>query len=274
MLRPTRSRTTAAAVWFAVAALLLPGGAGAQTAPAPPSPVAVEVPAGTVAVVRRADGSVYSAITEAQHARFFGAAVSMSQQRPFAKAVPLVPPAFDACVNGKRWFEGGGRPRTKKARLRRCAAAHHEAQDTAVQQLLSLTWIMAEAERRGIVFTERRYARERRTIIDGQFGDAKGYRRWLRETTLIEADVRLNILSQLGQAAIIRQIYDSVPKFKDPARQLEAEQVSIEEFRTEFLLRGRASTTCSASYAALPACTGQSDADAPESGAEQPDLRW
>lgn len=232
------------------------------------------MPPGIVAVVRREDGSIHAAIGEAQYLRFFGAAAAQAQERPLANTVPLVPPTFEACVNGKRWIDAGGRPRTQKARLRRCAAQYRDLQNTAVQQLLNLTWLTAEAERRAIVFTERRYARERREIVEQQFGGSKPYRRWLRSSGLVEADVRLNILGQLAQVAIIRQISDSVPKFKDPAKQQEAQQVSLDEFRTEFLLRGQASTTCGALYAALAACTGQSEGDAPETGAEQPDLRW
>lgn len=263
--RPLRSLPRPLVLTVVLAAMLGPATALGQT---PPVLASAEVPPGAVAVVRGDSGAVFATIGEAQYERFFSAALSQAQQRPSAKAVPLVAPDFAACVHStNRWAGSGERPRTQGARRRACARKHAEISNTAVRQLLSLNWIAAEADRRVMVFTERRLARAIRTIINVQFDGRRGYERFLRDSTLNDDDVRLEVLAQLAQTAIVRQIKepwadsDASEDLDDRIEAQEAQQRAINEFRTDFLLRSAEATTCAPAYATLPACTDDPNDD-------------
>lgn len=238
------------------------------------APLAPEaLPADAFAVVRADDGTPFFMIPRAQYERFYLAAVGQQQQRSVRRLVPLVPPRFQACVealkdgrldapsagDGIRYAQTGGELRST------CAEREAEARNNAAQQVLNLTWIKAEMQRRRIALTERRIAREQHKVADEQFGGPAGFRKFLARSGLQSTDIRLNLVAQLGQAAIVRQLEAQVaavaPGLTRRA-ELEAEveraehmQLVIDRFRSVFIRASFARTVCAAAFQPLRACS-------------------
>jgi hypothetical protein len=195
--------------------------------------------------------------------RFQGGVIAAVDQ---AAAPPIDPPRYARCVAAlaRRGTVRPGSRRAECRRLDRRSRAH------AARQLLDLTWVVAEADRRSIRFTARRLARAHREAIE-LFDGSAGFARFLRDTGLNEADIRLNELSQLAQTAIARQISGSVdPTGLSELELAEHQQIAIDIFREQFFARWSGATTCAPAYASLPSCAPPAADPAPTSGAFPP----
>lgn len=159
---------------------------------------------GDVAVISTDNGEI--AITKAQYTRFFNAALSQAQQKKIAEVTPLVAPDFKACVAEKRKEipAESQRKKTSDATLRKqCQTQYDQVRNQAMQQIINLDWVKAEAERQGLKLRKAEIARELNNVIKQSFGNQKGYESFLKESGLTQADVDLNIIGQIGQQKIV-----------------------------------------------------------------------
>lgn len=164
-------------------------------------------PAGDVAVIQTDHGDI--PITKAQFQRFFNASLSQAQQKPVAQTTPLVAPDFKACIAAKRKDipAESQRKKTSDATLKKqCKQQYDQLQNQALQQIINLDWVKAEAARRGINFRKAEIQRELQSVIKQSFGSQKGYTDFLKQSGLTEEDVELNLVGQLGQQKIIAQL--------------------------------------------------------------------
>ena len=169
---------------------------------------------GDVAVIKTDNGNIN--ISKAQFQRFFNASLSQAQQKPLAQTTALVPPKFDKCVAEKRKAipAESQRKKTSDASLRKqCKTQYDQVRNTAMQQVINLNWIKAEAERRGIKFRNAEVKLALDGVIKQSFGGQKGYEQFLQQSGLNPDDVKLNILGQqLGQQKIVAQLQKDVKK--------------------------------------------------------------
>ncbi|MBJ7471996.1 MAG: peptidyl-prolyl cis-trans isomerase [Solirubrobacteraceae bacterium] len=166
-------------------------------------------PEGDVAVVKT-DAAELS-ISEAEYKRFFGAALSQAQQTSVKETTPLVAPDFKACIAEKKKEipDDSQRKKTSDADLKKqCEEQYEQTRNTAMQQLINLNWIKAEADRRGVEFRKAEVARELNNIITQQFQGQEGYKNFLTQSGLNRDDVELNVIAQLGQTKIVADLQE------------------------------------------------------------------
>jgi foldase protein PrsA len=162
---------------------------------------------GDVAVIKTDNGEI--SISKEQFQRFFNASLSQAQQKELTKTTPLVAPDFKACVAEKRKEipADSQRKKTSDATLRKqCEEQYDQVRNQAMQQIINLDWVKAEAERQGIAFRKAEVARELNNVIKQSFGDQKGYENFLKQSGLNKDDVNLNIIGQLGQTKIVAEL--------------------------------------------------------------------
>ncbi|MDO9357190.1 MAG: hypothetical protein Q7T55_26070 [Solirubrobacteraceae bacterium] len=148
--------------------------------------------------------------------------------------------------------------RTHRAELaNRSVGSSPATRNAALQGLLTQHWVVGELQRRRISFTERRIDRAREEIVRDQFEGWDGYRRFLKKYGYTRADVRRNIVVDLGQQAILRQLGPTpAPGLdaSDDLEQMEQQQAAIDAFRAAFQAGWWTRTTCAAEVASLPVC--------------------
>lgn len=151
-------------------------------------------------------------VSKAQFDRFYKAALSQAQQKPIAQLTALTPPDFKACVAEKQKAlpADSQRKTSTKASKAACEKQYTEVRNTAMQQVINLNWIKGEAARRGITFRKSELTRELNTVIKTSFKNQAGYQEFLKTSGLNDEDVRLNIVSQLGQTKIVAQLQKEV----------------------------------------------------------------
>lgn len=162
---------------------------------------------GDVAVIKTDNGEI--TISKDQFQRFFNASLSQAQQKEVSKVTPLVAPDFKACVDEKRKAipAESQRKKTSDATLRKqCEDQYDQVRNQAMQQIINLDWVKAEAERQGLEFRKAEIARELNNVIKQSFGDQKGYEKFLKQSGLNAEDVNLNIIGQLGQTKIVGEL--------------------------------------------------------------------
>ncbi len=242
---------------------LLPASASAMPTPtanvvipipvlAPLAPQAI--PAEAFAVLRDDSGVPFVALRRDQFERFYRSTLAMHQSRAVSRMIEPVPPHFDACVRAlRRGVELGetGRPASDSARRRVCAALRESTRDSAARQLMSLHWILGEAQRERIALTESRIHHERMRIARDQFSGLGGLQAFLIKSGYASSDIRLNIVAQLSQTALVTKIRERLGPARDD---IEAESRAIDAFRGTFYAGWYARTACAPDFASLPAC--------------------
>lgn len=162
---------------------------------------------GDVAVIKTDNGEI--TISKEQYQRFFNASLSQSQQKEVSKLTPLVAPEFKACVAEKKKAipAESQRKKTSDATLRKqCETEYDQIRNAAMQQIINLDWVKAEAERQGIEFRKAEITRELNNVIKQSFQNQKGFEAFLKQSGLNAEDVNLNIVGQLGQTKIVAEL--------------------------------------------------------------------
>lgn len=161
---------------------------------------------GDVAVVKTDSGDIE--ISQAAFDRFYKYGLSQAQQKAVKEITPLQAPDFKACVaEKKKAIPKDSQRKTKDSELKKqCEEQYEQVRNQALQQLVNLNWIKAEADNRGIEFRKAEVARQLNNIITTQFQGEEGYKQFLTQSGLSKEDVELNVLAELGQQKIVAEL--------------------------------------------------------------------
>jgi parvulin-like peptidyl-prolyl isomerase len=88
-------------------------------------------------------------------------------------------------------------------------------QEAAISDLLLGIWVRGEAEERGIEVTDREIDEELQTVIEQQFGDQKGFERFLEQSSFTEEEARERIELQLISDRIQGEVLPEEPPISD-----------------------------------------------------------
>lgn len=165
-------------------------------------------PEGDVAVVKTDNGNLE--ISQEAFDRFYRYGLSQAQQKAVKEITPLQAPDFKACVaEKKKALPKDSQRKTSDDDLKKqCEEQYEQVRNQALQQLVNLNWIRAEAANRGIEFRKAEIARQLNNIITQQFQGEEGYRQFLGQSGLSKEDVELNVLAELGQQKIVAALQE------------------------------------------------------------------
>lgn len=201
------------------AALLASGSAGAQEAP----------PAGDERVAQVGD----VAIAKADFDHWFASAANSHFRGP----VELVGPDYQRCVEAKRRQRAAKRwrPLDDMELRRRCQGDHRMLRHDVLQFLIQAQWVEQEAVAQGVRIGQRGVDRLFESQKRAAFPTERAYRRFLRESSVTEADIKFRIRLDALQNRLTRRV--------------RARGESLAGFIEGFRARYRAMTWCAPGYA-------------------------
>jgi parvulin-like peptidyl-prolyl isomerase len=88
-------------------------------------------------------------------------------------------------------------------------------EQAAISDLLLGIWVRGEAEDRGIEVSDREIDEELQTVIEEQFGDQKGFERFLEQSSFTEEEARERIELQLISDRVQQQVLPEEPPITD-----------------------------------------------------------
>jgi parvulin-like peptidyl-prolyl isomerase len=101
--------------------------------------------------------------------------------------------------------------------------------DAAVSDLLLSIWVNGEADERGIEVSDREIDEELQNIIKQQFGDQKGYEKFLEQSSFTEDEARARVQLQLISNSIQKEVLPEDPEVSD-----DEIQAYYDENKTQF----------------------------------------